>query len=292
MSRAIKPLRALLRTLGLTALGFAVLAPAAQASAITPPAPESPNASDVESAYVVALVVFIVLVVVVNAALIVAVARFRRRRTDRVQARPRRSGSQLRLGTALGVPLATLAAALFTIGAVFTVRASDVEPSGPDGLQAASSRTAQLDIAPPIAGPDPLTIDVSGQQWLWRYGYPDGTFSYYEMVVPVDTTVMLELNSTDVVHRWWVPALGGKFDVVPGQANRTWFKAEREGVFDGQSAAFSGPGYATMRARVRVVSTREYNDWLSQQASDIQAAQEAVREQVESGTVPGLGSLE
>ena len=52
----------------------------------------------------------------------------------------------------------------------------------------------------------PLQIQASGQQWLWRYEYPDGeTFSYYELVVPVDTAVIVNLASTDVVHRWFVP---------------------------------------------------------------------------------------
>ena len=288
MQAPFKPLRLLRRAAGLALLGLAALAPLAHASAITPPTPESPNAGEIESAYVIALVVFIAIVVVVNAALIIAALRFRARRDRQVKRTPRRRRGQFSAGAVLTV----IAAALFTIGAVFTERTSDVDPSGPDGLQAASTRTAQVGISPPAEDAEPLTIAVSGQQWIWRFGYPDGTFSYYELVVPVDTTVILELASTDVLHRWWVPALGGKFDAVPGQANRTWFKAEREGTFEGQSAAFSGPGYATMRARVRVVGSTEYKAWLGRQAAEIQAAQEAVQRQVETGSVPGLEAIE
>jgi cytochrome c oxidase subunit 2 len=177
--------------------------------------------------------------------------------------------------------LAVVALAIFVVGVIFTSQVRDVEPSGAEGLQAASTRTAQLGVSPPAGDGQPLSILVSGQQWLWRYEYPDGTFSYYELVVPVDTTVMLELDSTDVVHRWWVPALGGKFDATPGRDNQTWFKAEEEGVYEGRSAQFSGPGYATMRARVRVVSVPEYEAWLDQQKADIQDAQEAVQERVQ-----------
>jgi cytochrome c oxidase subunit 2 len=283
-----KALRLLSRAIALAVVGAAAAAPLAHGQALTPPTPESPNASDIESSYLIALVVFIAIVVVVNLALILPVLRSRARRSSAVEPPRRRRRGQRRAGAALTV----LAAALFTVGVVFTERASQVDPSGPDGLQAAAARSAQVGIEPPVGDAEPLTIEVAGQQWIWRYAYPDGTFSFYELVVPVDTTVVLELSSTDVLHSWWVPALGGKFEVSPGQTNRTWFKADREGTFDGQSAAFSGPGYASMRSRVRVVSTTEYNAWLSRQADDITTAQEAVQLQVETGSVPGLSAIE
>ena len=288
MPGLLHPFRLLIRAAALGLLGLAILAPIAHGQAITPPTPESPNAGDIESAYLIALVVFILIVVVVNVGLILPAIRSRGRRRVSAARAPRRRICQLRAGTGLGL----LAAALFTVGVVFTERASEVDPAGPAGLKAAAGRTAQVGIAPPTDAGEPLTIEVSGQQWIWRYDYPDGIFSYYELVVPVDTPVILELASTDVLHSWWVPALGGKFEANPGKTNRTWFKAEREGTFDGQSAAFSGPGYASMRARVRVVNTTEYNAWLTRQAADIQSAQEAVQEQVETGTVPGLDALE
>jgi cytochrome c oxidase subunit II len=108
--------------------------------------------------------------------------------------------------------------------------------------------------------------------------------------VPVDTTVHLQLESTDVVHRWWIPELGGKFDAVPGRGNQTWFRADEEGIYEGQSAAFSGPGYATMRARVRAVPVPEYEAWLEQQGDDIQAAQEAVQERAEELAAAAAGA--
>ena len=266
--------------LAVTLAALVLAAPPAIADAV-PLAPEdgaSPNADDTTAIYWVMLVVAAVIVVAVNLALVVAVVRFRARRgreATRVRA-GRRVHARV---TAL---LAVVAIAIFVVGIIFTSQVRDVEPSGPDGLQAASTRTAQLGVSPPAGDGQPLSILVSGQQWLWRYEYPDGTFSYYELVVPVDTTVMLELDSTDVVHRWWVPALlGGKFDATPGRDNQAWFKAEEEGVYEGRSAQFSGPGYATMRARVRVVSVPEYEAWLDQQKADIQEAQEAVQERVQ-----------
>jgi cytochrome c oxidase subunit 2 len=261
----------------LAALVLAALPAIAHAVPLAPEDGASPNADDTTAIYWVMLFVAAVIVVAVNLALVAAVVRFRARRG--------REATRVRAGRGVharvAALLAVVAVAIFVVGVIFTSQVRDVEPSGPEGLQAASSRTAQLGVSPPAGDGQPLSILVSGQQWLWRYEYPDGTFSYYELVVPVDTTVMLELDSTDVVHRWWVPALGGKFDATPGRDNQTWFKAEEEGVYEGHSAQFSGPGYATMRARVRVVSVSEYEAWLDQQKADIQDAQEAVQERVQ-----------
>jgi cytochrome c oxidase subunit II len=185
-----------------------------------------------------------------------------------------RRPAQIGTAGALGV-LATIA---FVLGVIVTENAKEVEPSGPDGLQAASQRTAQRALDVPSGDTAPLQVEACGQQWLWRYEYPDGTYSYYELVVPVDTAVILNLCSTDVVHRWWVPGLGGKFDAVPGESNSTWFKADEEGEYDGQSYAFSGAGYAVMRTRVRVVDVPTYQAWLEEQAAGIQEAQSFVQQ--------------
>ena len=140
----------------------------------------------------------------------------------------------------------------------------------------------------PTGGSAPLEIDATAQQWLWRYEYPGGAFSYHELVVPVDTAVVLHLDSTDLIHRWWVPALGGAFDAVPGSENQTWFRADETGTYEGRSTAFSGPGYDAMTAKVTVLEPTEYEAWVAEQAADIQAAQDAVQEAVDAGTAPGV----
>ncbi len=124
----------------------------------------------------------------------------------------------------------------------------------------------------------PLAINVIGQQWLWRFEYPGGlpgnrVFSYGELVVPVDTAVVLHITSTDVMHRWFIPALGGQVDAVPGKTSETWFRADREGVYRGQSTFFSGSAYAVMRAWVRVVSPEAYRQYIRRQRLDLAAAQ-------------------
>jgi heme/copper-type cytochrome/quinol oxidase subunit 2 len=235
-----------------------------------PHAAHSPNADDLNTLYWVMLVIGCVLLVAINGALVAMVLRFRAARGRQPRRLVVRRPAQI--GTA-GV-FAALAAVTFVLGVIETNDAKQVEASGPNGLQAAALTTAQRTLSLPSVSPSsaPLTIKACGQQWLWRYEYPNGTYSYYELVVPVDTAVVLHLCSTDVVHRWWVPGLSGKFDATPGESNSTWFKADQEGIYDGASYAFSGTSYAVMRTRVRVVDVPTYQAWLQQQAAGIQEA--------------------
>ena len=248
-----------------------------------PESANSPNAEDLNALYWIMLVLAGLLFLAINGALIALAIRFRARRG----VEPRRLHSRPRAMFFLGGLFATLAAIIFVAGVIVTEDASEVEASGPDGLQAAAGRTAQRDVSIP---PDvePLVINATAQQWIWRYEYPGGedtdVYSYYDLVVPVDTAVVVEIGSTDVVHRWWVPGLGGKFDAVPEQSNRTWFKAEEEGTYEGASYQFSGASYAAMRTQVRVLSVEDYEAWLVEQEAGIIEAQNFVQDQVEADT--------
>jgi cytochrome c oxidase subunit II len=243
---------------------------------LSPPSGHSPNADDLSTLYWVMLVIGLVLLLAINGALVALAMRFRSARGREPRRLKVRRPAQIGTAGAFG----GLAIVTFVLGVIVTQNAKQVEASGPNGLQAAALITAQrgLDLPAVSAQSAPLEINACGQQWLWRYEYPDGTYSYYELVVPVDTAIVLNLCSTDVVHRWWVPGLSGKFDATPGESNSTWFKADRTGVFDGASYAFSGASYAAMRTRVRVVDVPTYQAWLEQQARDIQGAQNFVQQ--------------
>jgi cytochrome c oxidase subunit II len=243
---------------------------------LSPPDAHSPNADDLNTLYWVMLVIGLVLLVAINGALAALAMRFRAARGREPRRLTVRRPAQIATAGAFGA-LVLLA---FVLGVIVTSNAKRVEASGPEGLQASSLITAQrsLDLPAVSAQNAPLEINACGQQWIWRYEYPDGTYSFYELVVPVDTAVVLRLCSTDVVHRWWVPGLSGKFDATPGESNSTWFKADEQGVYDGASYAFSGASYAAMRTRVRVVDVPEYQSWLEQQAADIQSAQQFVQQ--------------
>src|SRR3954468_17776642 len=225
--------------------------------------------------YWVMLVIGLVVLVAVNLALVAMVMRFRSARGREPRRLVVRRAAQL--GTAGA--FAVIVVVAFVLGVIKTHDAQQVEASGPDGLQATSSLTAQrsLDLPVTAASSAPLQLKACGQQWIWRYQYPTGAYSYYELVVPVDTAVILHLCSTDVVHRWWVPGLSPKMDATPGESNSTWFKADQTGIYDGASYAFSGASYAAMRTRVHVVDVPTYQAWLEQQAAGIKAAQDFVQ---------------
>jgi len=209
-----------------------------------------------------------IVVVAVNAALFYALRRYR----DERGAEPRQVSGGRRIQYQVAGALTAFAAILLIVSIVFTDKARQTPTTGPDGLQVAHS--------------EPLQIEATGQQWLWRYDYPNEAFSYYKLVVPVDTTVALDLISTDVVHTWFVPDLAGKRDAVPGKTTRVVFRADEEGSFDGSSATLSGQGYAPMRTEVEVVSPEEYEDFLEAQKANIQAAQDRVVGLIKSGETP------
>jgi cytochrome c oxidase subunit 2 len=209
-----------------------------------------------------------IVIVAVNVGLFYALRRYRGERG----AEPSQLSGGRRIQLRVGALLTVFAAALLVLGVRFTDKAREVPASGADGLQVAHS--------------EPLKIEATGQQWLWRYDYPNEAFSYYKLVVPVDTAVELDLVSTDVVHTWDVPDLAGKRDAVPGKRNKVVFRADEEGVYDGQAATLSGQAYAAMRTAVEVVSPEEYEAFVKQQRSDIQSAQDRVVSLIAEGEAP------
>jgi cytochrome c oxidase subunit 2 len=84
-----------------------------------------------------------------------------------------------------------------------------------------------------------------------------------------------------------VPALGGQVDAIPGHVADTWFRADREGVYKGQSTFYSGTSYAVMRAWVKVVSPEQYKRFVSDKRRQIQAAQTIVQNTVQKNAAPG-----
>jgi cytochrome c oxidase subunit 2 len=231
-------------------------------------APHSPGTDQIDTLLWIGFIAAAIVVVAINAALFAALRRNRRAQGGE----PRPGGGNRRVQFRVGALLTVFAAVVFVVSVVFTERARESPHTGSAGLASAKV--------------DPLTIEATGQQWLWRYDYPNGAFSYYKLVVPVDTAVELELFSTDVVHTWNVPDLAGKRDAVPGKTNRVLFRADEEGDFDGEAATLSGQAYAAMRTEVEVVSPQAYEEWVERQQEEINAAQERVVGLIENGEVP------
>lgn len=130
-----------------------------------------------------------------------------------------------------------------------------------------------------------VTIKAIGYQWYWGYEYPDQNIAFdanmietknlkpnqprlletdNHVVVPVNKVVKVLITANDVLHAWAVPSFGVKRDAVPGRINETWFKAEKEGVYYGQCSELCGSRHAFMPITVRVVSDKQYSEWLKE----------------------------
>ena len=285
ISRALPsgmPRRLLTAALAAGVLALLVAAPSALADAFTPESGGSPNAEDIDTLYKITLYIGIVIFLIVEGTLVWSLVRFRARRGG-PEAAQIRGNTPLELGWTVGAALI-----LVVLTVVTFLYLEDIEnppPSGPNGLRASQAQFASIDQPePPTSGGPVLRVKVVGQQYLWRYDYGDSDdlFSYHEMVVPVNTTVVLQITATDVIHSWWIPKLGGKADAVPGHVNETWFKIPGRlagTTFRGQCAELCGANHADMRAEVRAVTPDEFQDWADGQREAIQASREDLAEQ-------------
>jgi cytochrome c oxidase subunit 2 len=273
------PRRLFLAALSAAVLACLVAAPSALADVFTPESGGSQNANDIDTLYKITLYIGIVIFLLVWGTLIWSLVKFRARRDGVAQ--QIRGNTPLEIGWTLG------AASILVILTVVTfLYLDDIEnppASGPNGLSASAAQFATIDQPdPPRSGGPTLTIRVNGQQYLWRYDYPGDQqlFSYTEMVVPTDTTIVLEIEASDVIHSWWIPKFGPKADAVPGHVNETWFKvpADKAGVYRGQCAELCGAGHADMRATVRAVPPDEFEQWAQDKRDQIKEAGEALAE--------------
>ncbi len=243
--------------------------------ALTPESGGSPNADRIDSLYKITLAIAAVVFVGVEGALLYTLLKFRARR-GRVAAQIR-GNTNLEIGWTVGAAVVLVFLTVFTfikLGGIV-----NPEGSGPGGLAGKQGVLyAAVDQKAPPGGRQ-LRIGVNGQQYVWRYTYPNGAFAYDTMVVPVNTTVTLEIRGQDVNHAWWIPKLGPKFDAIPGYTNRSWFKIPKPGVYDGACTELCGQGHANMLARVQAVPVAEYETWVARQKRDIEEAnREAARE--------------
>ena len=232
-------------------------------------APHSPGTDQINALLWIGTVAAAILILAVLGALLYVVRRYRSERG----AEPRQLLSGRGLQFRVAGLLTLFAALLFVLGVVFTDNAREAPSTGVAGL-------ASLEKS------EPLKIKATGQQWLWRYDYPNGAFSYYKLVVPTDTAVELDLQSTDVVHTWNVEELARKADAVPGKTNRVLFSTDEEGVYGGGSATLSGQAYASMGTEVEVVSPEEYEEFVESLNEEIDAAEERVVGLIENGETP------
>jgi len=261
------------------ALALVLIEPStALANFFTPKSGGSPNANEIDSLYKIILYLAAVVFVLVEGALFYSVIRFRAKRS--------RVAAQIHGNTPLEIGWTVAAALILVIITVVTFVKLPSIINPPNSNASASFLSASVTAPAPPNGKK-LTICVQGRQFIWRYTYGNGClnnafaaklpYSYQEMYVPAGTTVILDIQSTDVIHSWWVPSLGGKVDAVPGYTTYTWFKAPKAGaLYHGRCAQLCGRQHAYMTALVRVLTPSAYRQWLSNQSQAIKNANSQV----------------
>lgn len=283
-TRARTPRR--LRLLGLAGsaalVGALSAAPIASAGIFSPQA-ESPNAEDVKFLYDMILVIAAIVFVVVEGLLFWALWKFRARRG--AVAAQIHGNTRLEIGWTVGAALILVVITIVTfvkMPSIINPAPSDIDING--NPVASTVQVASTDQPDPPADSATLNIKVDGQQYVWRYQYPGpkDVFAYEEMVVPVGMTVTLDISSDDVVHSFWIPALGGKMDAVPGYINKLWFKTTKPDTYVGQCAELCGRNHANMYARVRSVPFDEYQAWYDRQAAAIEESRQEAPKQREA----------
>ncbi|MFA5505548.1 MAG: c-type cytochrome [Vulcanimicrobiota bacterium] len=157
---------------------------------------------------------------------------------------------------------------------------------------------------------DVMVIEVTGQQWWWKFDYPElGISTANEFAIPAGRPVRFNLNSADVQHSFWIPRLGGKMDLLPGQENWIWLEADpamlaanddelstrdnKEGqrwehlpddypfqgyILYGQCAEFCGDSHAFMKFRVLVLDDANFRKWVDWQKSDVRSTLDSEKE--------------
>jgi len=265
----------------------------------TPESGGSSNANQIDSLYKVTLVIALVIFIAVVGALLYALVKFRARKG--AVAAQIHGNTRLEVGWTVAAAVILVGLAVLTFAKLASIQ--DPSNSGPNGDQSIGESGvlyASADRKLPPNGKS-LNITVIGRQYIWQYVYPganepDGLgapYSYEEMVVPTETTVTLDIVSEDVVHSWWIPELGGKFQAVPGYHNYAWFKIDKPGVYRGQCAALCGRGHARMIATVKAVPPAQFDAWLAYQKQEIaQANAEAKVERAKLNGQTGPGQVE
>ncbi|WP_289138366.1 cytochrome c oxidase subunit II [uncultured Brevibacillus sp.] len=107
-----------------------------------------------------------------------------------------------------------------------------------------------------------VQVTVTAHQFWWEFEYPElGVSTAQDLVLPVGKKVQFNVTSADVMHAFWIPALGGKIDTNPGQENKIWLQADKAGIYYGKCAELCGASHALMDFKVEVVEQADFDKW-------------------------------
>jgi cytochrome c oxidase subunit 2 len=230
------------------ALVAAIVAPSALAQ-FTPVTPESSNADGIRTSYLFITIFTVAIFLLVEGLLVAFIWKYRRRKRPRFEdGAPVHGATRLELAWTAGPVIVLFIIAVFVFAELPGIK----------------------NIPTATAGQEQLEIKVTGRQFYWQFNYPNGVVAIDTMRAPAGVPVKLDVTSpdADVIHSWWIPALGGKIDAIPGRMNYTWFQADNPGTYKGQCAELCGLEHAQMLGSVEVMPQTEFAAWLDQRRSD------------------------
>ena len=229
------------------ACGAAVLSSCAANAPQDTWAPKGPNAQTIDDLQKPVFAVAGIIGVIVAVAVGYAVYKFK----DRGQPIPEQTHGK----PALEITLTIIPALILTVIGVFTFRTVfDL------------SKTSDTE----------MIINVTGQQWWWEYDYPvqkefgitKPIITSGQLVIPAGTKVLLRQTSRDVIHSYWIPALNGKRDAVPGRVHTNRIEADKPGIYAGQCTEFCGLSHANMRMEAVALSKADFAKWVEGQLAE------------------------
>ena len=241
-----------MRRLPVLAVGLALVAAIAAPSALAqfaPVVPESPNADGIRQSYLFVTIFTVAIFVLVEGLLIAFIWKYRRRKRPRFEdGAPIHGATKLELAWTVGPVIVLFVIAVFVFAEL-------------PGIKKIPTATA---------GEQQLEIKVTGRQFYWQFEYPNGAIAIDHMRAPAGVPVKLTVTSpdSDVIHSWWIPALGGKIDAIPGRTNDTWFNVDKTGTYTGQCAELCGLEHAQMLATVEVMPKDAFASWVEQRRSE------------------------
>jgi cytochrome c oxidase subunit 2 len=217
--------------------------------------PQGPIARSIDNLFNGVFIVAVVVFILVEFGTLLLLARFRRRKDDGDDDLPAQTHGNFKLEILWTIIPAVLLGviAVFTLFTLFDIERRDSEA---------------------------LTVRVTGQQWWWEYTYDtdgDGEFTdedvltANDLIIPAGQDVNLEVGSNDVIHSYWIPALNGKKDAVPGRTHPLRLNAYEPGTYVGQCTEYCGLSHAYMRQRVIAMTPDDFDSWLEGQIEEADA---------------------
>ena len=240
MSRVVSTAQRLRRLAPVAlAAGLSLLLGACEVNPQTAFNPRSEYAIEGLDLFVLTIWLGVIVGVLVEAALIYAAFRYRRRIGDRLP--PQIHGNTLIEVIWTTVPVIIVGYILFeTIPVIFHTQSP----------------------APPAS----MNVNVIGHQFWWEFQYPDaGVVTANELHLPMGRTANLVLHSDDVIHSFWIPALGGKRDAFPSHINYIWMTPDSLGEFPGQCYQLCGYSHGNMRERAIIQTQADFDAWIAAQ---------------------------